>query len=223
MAKLVRRQVGFSGTRSVTGPFTWGQRQIWRDIQLMPDAAFYNVSQVLLTAEGLQLDDVLDQLTALLGRHESLRTLFGADDAGDLRQRVLAKGEVEVEVLLADSDTDHDIVGLFEEEERRLVGVAFDNAVEVPFRALIGVLDGMPRVLILCVSHLAADLLSVRILVDELSAALTALIAGRRPPEVPTSRQPIDQAEWERSAEGIRRMDKALHYWAGQLSTVPPS
>lgn len=223
MAKLVHRRVGFTGTRSVTGPFTWGQRQIWRDIQLMPDAAFYNVSQVLLTAEGLRLDDVLGQIAELLGRHESLRTLFRADAAGELRQQVLAAGEVEVEVLLADSDADHDIVGLFEDEERRMVGMAFDNATEVPFRALVGVLDGMPRVLILCVSHLAADLLSVRVLIDEMSAALTALAAGRRPPEVPRSRQPVDQAEWELSAKGNRRMDKALRYWAGQLSSVPPT
>ncbi|MGC5344664.1 condensation domain-containing protein [Streptomyces sp. DT171] len=219
----VRRRVAFHGSRAVTGPTTWGQQHIWRDIRAMlPDTAFFNVAQATFVPPGVDVPDVLEQLTELVARHESLRTLAVPGANGTLEQRVLAVGEFEVDVLgLTAAEHAVELREHFTEAARRLEARGFDNTADVPFRALIGVLDEVPQAVVLCLSHFAADLTGVRLLTGELDALLAARAAGAAPPPRPFAREPLEQAWFEASPAGVRMEEKALRHWSTQLGRAP--
>lgn len=224
--EVTRHTVAFRvpGPAPEPAPLTWGQQQIWRDIQwMLPDTAFFNVSQAGELPEGVGVLDVLDAVGRLAARHASLRTLFPSDGGAHPSQHVLTSGEVEVEVVRFDSDPDVDPVQRFREAEARLVGRGFDAAADVPLRAQIGVLDGQPRAVVLCASHLAVDLLSARLLMDELLDSLTRGLLGEPEPEPPVYRTLVEQSAHERSERGARQLDRSLRYWREQLESVPPT
>ncbi|MGW4898435.1 condensation domain-containing protein [Kitasatospora sp. NPDC004240] len=219
----VTHRIAFTGDRAATGPATWGQKQIWRDIQwMLPDTAFFNVSLVTLVPPGVSVPDVLEQLAELVTRHESLRTLAVIGEDGELGQRVLAGGEIEVEVLsLTGAEHGAELREHFTEAEGRLLARGFDNTVDVPFRALVGALDGAPQAVVLCLSHFAADLISTRLLIGELTGLLAARAAGEAPPARRPAREPLEQAAFELSPAGARLEEKALRYWRDQLDRAP--
>ncbi|MEV6121584.1 condensation domain-containing protein [Streptomyces sp. NPDC052077] len=219
----VRHLIAFRGDRAATGPATWGQRHIWRDIvAMLPDTAFFNVAQVTFVPPGVGLPGVLEQLAELVARHESLRTLAVPGTDGALGQRVLAEGSFEADVLeLTGAEHGAELRVHFTEAARRLESRGFDNTADVPFRALVGVLDGAPQAVVLCLSHFAADLTGVRLLIAELDALLAALAAGTAPPPRYPAREPLEQAEFENSPAGLRMEEKALRHWSTQLDRAP--
>lgn len=222
MAESTCRQVRFRGQARMSG-FSWAQRQIWREIELMsPNPAFGNQTQGVPVPAGVTVDDVTEQLGVLLTRHETLRTVFRADGAGDGVQEVLSRGELNVRLVSA-SQQDQDLLALVARQEQALLGEPFDHGAELPFRAVVGVLDGAPRLILLSQSHLAMDFLGGRILANELTALLTARAQGLPAPPAPSARQPVDQAEFERSARGLQLADRSLRYWRAELLRGPDS
>ncbi|WP_241990156.1 MULTISPECIES: hypothetical protein [unclassified Streptomyces] len=218
-----RHLIAFRGSRAATGPATWGQRHIWRDIvAMLPDTAFFNIAQVVFVPAGIGLQDVLDELAVLMSRHESLRTLAAPGADGSLGQRVLAEGVFEVDVLeLNGAEHGEELHEHFAGAARRLEARGFDNTAEVPFRALAGVLDGAPQAVVLCLSHFAADLAGVRLLAGELESLLGARAASATAPPARPARQPLEQAEFETSPDGALAEKKALRHWSTQLDRAP--
>ncbi|UQA37490.1 MULTISPECIES: condensation domain-containing protein [unclassified Streptomyces] len=221
--EATRHLIAFRGDRAATGPATWGQQHIWRDIvAMLPDTAFFNIDQVTFVPAGIDLPVVLEQLAELMSRHESLRTLAVPRPDGSLAQRVLGEGTFEVDVLeLTGAEHGAELREHFAGAARRLEARGFDNTAEVPFPALVGVLDGAPQAVILCLSHLAADLAGVRLLAGELDALLAAGAGGGEPPPRRSAREPLEQAEFENSPDGLRMEEKALRHWSTQLDRAP--
>ncbi|MGP3920404.1 condensation domain-containing protein, partial [Nonomuraea sp. 10N515B] len=177
MTDLIWHKVEFAGSRAHSGPATWGQRQVWRDIRQMPEGTPYNVVCPLSVAAGIGLADVLELTAELLRRHESLRTVF-TDEGGDLVQRVLASGQV----LVGVRDEPEHGQETVDELSAELRASRFDHAVDVPFRAVVMSRDGAPHTAIVCVTHLAADLLSTRLVSAELERLLRPRVGGAPTP-----------------------------------------
>lgn len=220
--EFAHRTVRFCG-RGTTGPFTWAQHQIWREIQLMSaNPAFGNQTQGVEVPAGVTVDDVVGQLGVLVSRYEALRTLCYLDDDGLGVQEVIAEDELRVDLVIA-SEHDDALMAVAADQETRLLTTPFDHGADLPFRAVVGVVDGVPRLVLIAASHLAADYLSGRILVRELLALLTASAAGEPPPAAPAARQPIEQAEYERTGRGDRLLTRALRHWRTELLQAPES
>ncbi|MEV5575055.1 condensation domain-containing protein [Spirillospora sp. NPDC052269] len=212
MRDLRTEKVPFTGERSVTAPSTWGQRQAWLDMGRMKPGTPYNVTQVLLVPEGRTIGQVLDQISETVGRHEALRTLFSEDDRGELVQRVLDSGEVQVEVWTAEGSPEELLAGAME-LNRRLEDAVFAHDSEPPFRAAICAPGGVPQAVIVCVTHLTADLQSTRLVAEEL--------AGSHRPA--PALQPVDVAAYEGSERGLRREASALAHLRDTLTAFPAS
>ncbi|MFI1675821.1 condensation domain-containing protein [Streptomyces sp. NPDC020607] len=220
MAEFVRHRIPFAGRRAVTAPATCAQRHIWNLMQeQLPDAAFYDVCYwVALPGRGTA-QDLLDVFTELLGRHESLRTGFHRDEDGSLVQQVVDADEFEVEVWALAAHDDPD--GVRQAWERRMRHTPFDPARAPLIRFMVTVVDGAPVLAAFCVSHLAVDLTSVRMLADEMTRLHDARAAGRPlPPAVP-ARQPVEQAQLEYSPRGRALQARARAYWCRQLDGAP--
>ncbi|PWS46812.1 non-ribosomal peptide synthetase condensation domain protein, partial [Streptomyces sp. ZEA17I] len=93
--------VGFRGDRSGRAPLTWGQRAIWHAIRrTAPNDHYFNIGRVLPLADRGRPATVAGAtaaLTALVERHESLRTrLELSADGTEAAQDLAATGSLPV-------------------------------------------------------------------------------------------------------------------------------
>ncbi|MEU6127481.1 condensation domain-containing protein [Streptomyces sp. NPDC047123] len=220
MAECVRHRIPVAGRRTAAAPATCAQRHIWNLMQRQsPDATFYDVCyRVDLPGPGTARN-LLDVFAELLRRHESLRTGFHLSADGTLRQQVLDAAEFEAEVWSLAGEDDPDAV--LHAWQERMRHTPFEHARPPLIRFVAVVVDGAPVRAAFCVSHLAVDLTSVRLLAAEIGRLLEALAAGRPlPPAVP-ARQPVDQAEWESTPRGRALQTRAHAHWRRQLAGAP--
>ncbi|WP_378730431.1 condensation domain-containing protein [Nocardia brasiliensis] len=211
-----QRLVEFHGSRSAVAPATCAQRQLWGAIQQkLPDSAFFNQIYRVGLSMKPTLPDVLSALSAAVGAHESLRTVFVADAAGALSQHVSQSGSFSVHTASVGPSEDPGTV--FRAWEARMLQTGYQFEVDLPLRALVVLDREVPVLVAFCVSHLAVDLTSLRVLADELIARLN----GHAVPA--NSRQPVDHALFERSPKGQRLLARSLAYWQRQLADAPPT
>ncbi|MFE0426953.1 condensation domain-containing protein, partial [Streptomyces sp. NPDC058953] len=163
--------------------------------------------------------DVHAVLGELVGRHETLRTTYRVGTDGELTQRVTRSGSFPVGTVSATdaSDVENATTGWGVDTS----GVAFDHAVDLPFRAAVVCLDGEPVRVVFCISHMAADLMGLRVLETELARLLAARVTGRAAGPPAEFRQPLEQAAFEESEQGRRLLDRADRYWDEQLALLP--
>ncbi|WP_212735276.1 condensation domain-containing protein [Herbidospora galbida] len=198
-------RAAFSGGRTGTASFTWGQRAIWEAIErTRPDDHYFNFGRVLpLGARPASVSSALWALGRLVERHESLRTLVG--DGGQLLR---ANGELSVR-------TGDDPQALLAE----MAATAFDYAHEWPLRAgLVLSPDGAVTHLVLVFCHLAADGLGAEQAIRDLRLLL---LRGGAPASRPP--QPMDIARWQESAAGRRVAGEAAAYWEEAHRRIPPT
>ncbi|MEU8385575.1 condensation domain-containing protein, partial [Streptosporangium sp. NPDC048865] len=158
------------------------------------------LSTMVRVPPGSTMDAVGAALGALIGRQEALRTLLR-----DGEQLVRASGTLVAEVVEA-TGVGHDWFP---------PGRAFDPAADLPVRAGVVTRSGAPFLVVLHVSHVAADLAAMTVLRTELAA----LLAGR--PLPPAAHHPADRATYERTPDGRRRLEGSVRYWARQVAERP--
>lgn len=206
--------VEFRGSRSAVAPATWAQRQIWRLIhEKAPDPAFYNLMYRVGLPGDSTLPAVLTALADVVGEHESLRTLFEQDSTGALVQHVRRSGTFGVRI--APVEPGQDPGSMFRVWEAEMLRTGFRFASDLPMRALVLLDEDGPVQAAVCVPHVAADLMALRVLVGELVARLTGkAVSGG-------TRQPVEHAAFERSPRGQRVLGRSLAYWRRQLADAP--
>lgn len=197
--------VRFSGPGG-TAPATLGQRNVLRWLGT-DDPRGGVLPEFAEVPAGLTADDVAAALRAVVERNEALRTVFPAPGV----QRVLAAGAVPLALHEAAGDLQAQVGGLV----WAAMGEPFDVAAEPPVRALAVTAAGAPVLLVLLLSHVAADAAGAAIVRDQVLALL------RGEPLPPPGRQPRDQAAWERTPAGERRTRAALRHWETVLRRHP--
>ncbi|SFO40004.1 Condensation domain-containing protein [Actinomadura madurae] len=219
MAAVTWRSCRFSGAGAAIGPATCGQKGLWLDIAAKDHrTAFFNPSKEVEVPAGLSVGDLLASLRTLVVRHQSLRTVLYRDGDGALTQEVRADGAIDVPLVeigddaaaLWDAVADHR-----RDVERR----PFDLAADLPLRPAVFLSGGKPVAVLLCTAHTAADGTGVGNLAADYGRLLAARTGGDG--ALPPARQPLEQALYERSARGRRRLSKALRHWRTVLETAP--
>ncbi|MEO3807787.1 condensation domain-containing protein [Sphaerisporangium sp. B11E5] len=191
------------------------QRRIWLAAQATPDAAPPNVTLGVAVTGELDLTRLSAALSALVARHESLRTRYTAID-GLPCQVVRAAQPVPLEFV--------DLTCLPEQEREAealtlsLAAAAerFDLAHGPVLRLTVYRLGPLEHRLFLVCHHIACDGGSVGLV----AADLAALYSGSDVPP-PPSPEYADYAAWsvERARE---RAPKRLPYWQERLAGVEP-
>ncbi|MFY1693126.1 condensation domain-containing protein [Plantactinospora sp. WMMB782] len=207
-----RRYAKVVGGRGGDGPLTLGHLGMLKWIRQEKPYGRWAAAPLELPP-GAGVEDVVAALAALVARHEGLRTLFpgGAEPV----QRVLPHCELPVDVYEHGEAT---AAALVDELFHRLRDGEFDLATELPLRTAIAVRDGVPTVAAVVYSHVVVDLMSAELLGRE----FTALAADPARRQLgPPPHQPLDQAAYERSPAGRRRLDTALGYWERHLRRLP--
>ena len=201
-------------------PLSYAQERLWFLYRLEGPSATYNIP-IALRLEG-DLDAVALEaaLADVVGRHESLRTIFSEIEGVPFQQILPAEQarpalitEVVCEALLAS-------------RLAQLAATSIDLSREIPLRAWLLQLEPQRYVLLLVLHHIAGDGWSM----GPLSRDLAQAYAARRGEEAPAFAElPVQYADyslWQRELLGEESdpeslLSRQLGFWRKALSGVP--
>lgn len=181
-------------TRPATVPMSPAQQRIWFVGRVEEDGTTYNIPIVLELTGPLEVEKLRLALGDVVRRHESLRTVF-PDEDGVGHQLVLDDYEMALPVTEPDP----------EKLDAALTAAAehpFDLARERPLRAELFRREDQSHVLSLLLHHIVCDEVSAGLLIDDLTHAYQARVAGEVTddvaalPSLPV--QYADYALWQR-------------------------
>ncbi|MEU5658026.1 amino acid adenylation domain-containing protein [Streptomyces sp. NPDC047737] len=201
-------------------PLSFAQRRLWFLNRMEGPSGTYNIPL------GVRLSGVLDvvalraALVDVVGRHESLRTVF-PDVGGEPWQEVVAVGDVVVPFEMVDVAEG--------EVGAALAGVAsagFDLSVDLPVRVWLFRVSDVEHVLCVVVHHIAGDGWSQAPLARDLGVAYRARVGGVAPGWADLPVQYADYALWQREVLGDEgdegsAISRQLGYWRGVLEGLP--
>ncbi|MFD5536632.1 condensation domain-containing protein [Streptomyces sp. NPDC127079] len=213
------RSVPFLGERSPGNqPLTWGQQWIWRAVSTQaPEYAHLGWPFRVDVPSGCDLESVLSALSAILRRHETLRTRFFVDEQGIPGQIVVEQGELQVEVRDGGSE---DVAGSVQQAQEELGRLPF-TIPEISVRAAVILSEGVPRHVVLVVFHMAIDAWGMHRITGELVQFLRARAEATDLPALEEISHPTDRAQQEASPAGRRRSQAVMKRWRRAIDTFP--
>jgi amino acid adenylation domain-containing protein len=221
-AGLARRLRGLAGLPSAPAvqrapregqlPLSFAQQGLWLLHQLAPDSPAYNMPGLVRLPGFIDPAALAASLSAVLARHEALRTTFPTA-GGEPYQEIGPAAAVPVPAvdLSALPDPDSEARRLALEEGRR----PFDLARGPLLRTLLLRLGPEEQRLVVVLHHIVADGGSLGILIREMSA----LLQGEVLPELAV--QYADYAHWQRRWPA-EMLDRLLAWWTGRLAGLTP-
>ncbi|MBO4207675.1 AMP-binding protein [Micromonospora echinofusca] len=206
-------QARFTAAPVGSAPLTWGQAAMYRPMQWFGEASRdFNIRRVLRLTAPVPVDRVTAAWSALVLRHQVLRTLM-TDGADGPRQHLRADGAYPP--LLRDTTPDA-LSETADATAAELAATAFHLDREWPVRWALLRVDGLVEAVAVAASHVSLDGWSLELLLAE----LRILVDGERTLPAP-GWQPLDQAGYEASPAGQRRARQSLAYWRDRLPAVP--
>ncbi|MGW9181621.1 condensation domain-containing protein, partial [Agromyces sp. NPDC055658] len=204
-------------------PLSYAQQRLWFLSQFEGEAATYNMPTAFRIGGSLHAEALGAALADVVGRHESLRTVFAAHD-GLPQQVVLPPDRADFGWRVVDA-SDWSPDRLIE-----AIGAAvcynFDLETEIPLRAWLFRVAEDDHVFVAVVHHIAGDGSSVGPLVRDLGVAYASRCAGQAPDWVPLPVQYVDYTLWQREylgdlADPGSRIAEQVAYWENALAGMP--
>ncbi|MEV6596754.1 amino acid adenylation domain-containing protein [Actinoplanes sp. NPDC051346] len=199
------------GTRGIPGPV---QERFWLMDRLRPGGPEYLLPAVIRLPAETSTDTVDRALTALVERHELLRSRYLMDDAG-LRVVVDPPAPVSLGTVRAAPES----VGKVLAGE---LADGFDLAVGPPWRATLVRTGGPDLLLLIVCHHIVSDGWSTGILHRDIRELVAADIGGRSPRLPDLQLSYLDLVAWQREQDHGSSYAGQLAYWSRHLADLPP-
>ncbi|MGQ0841550.1 condensation domain-containing protein [Actinokineospora sp.] len=192
-------------TAVMTGPLSYGQLSVWRDVECFPPEKRYqaNIVQALELGPDFPVSRVRAAVEVLRARHESLRTVYDFTDPALPRQIVRALGASDLvlrEIVPLDGEDSAAAVARVVNE---MDTESFDLTTEESLRLAVLAVAGEPTQVVFALHHIAADLWAL----DVLRAEFERLLHGHDMPASTIS--PCELAVSQHSAKWAARRDAA--------------
>ena len=209
--------------RPAVVPLSFAQQRLWFLDQLQGPSPVYNIPAALRLGGRLDAEALGAALADVVGRHESLRTLFVAPE-GTPQQVVIPAERADFGWQIVDA------TGWSESRLGEAIGAvarhSFDLAAEIPLRATLFRVAEDEHVLVAVVHHIGADGWSITALVGDLGVAYARRCAGQAPGWAPLPVQYVDYTLWQRAQMGdLEDSDgpiaAQLAYWEQALAGMP--
>ena len=212
-----------AGERPAVVPLSFAQSRLWFLDQLQGPSPVYNMPVAVRISGALDADALGGALADVVGRHESLRTLFAAPE-GIPRQLVVPSERADFGWQIIDATGWP--ASQLDEAIDETVRHPFDLAAEIPLRARLFRVADDEHVLVAAVHHIAADGWSITPLVRDLGVAYASRCAGRAPQWAPLAVQYVDYTLWQRAQFGDlddsdSRIAAQLGFWEQALAGLP--
>ncbi|MFG3044995.1 amino acid adenylation domain-containing protein [Streptomyces sp. NPDC048241] len=201
-------------------PLSFAQRRLWFLNRFEGPSDTYNVPLVLRLDGPLDAEALESALADVVGRHESLRTVF-PDTDGVPRQLILDAGAADLDLTPRDTDP-----GRLDEVLATEVAHTFDVSAEAPVRARLVRLGAEAHVLVLVLHHIAGDGSSLAPLARDLGEAYRARLAHEEPGWTDLAVQYADYTLWQHALLGdeqdpASRAAGQLAFWRKALAGAP--
>ncbi len=204
-------------------PLSFSQNRLWFLDQLQGASATYNMPVGLRMQGTLNADALGLALADVVRRHETLRTIFVAND-GIPQQVVLPPERADFgwDVVDATDWSDDQLDRAISDVARH----AFDLTTEIPLHAKLFRVSENEHVVVSVAHHIAADGLSMGPMVRDLGTAYVSRCFGIAPPWAELPVQYIDYTLWQRAQFGElddsdSLIARQLAYWQGALAGMP--
>ncbi|HZU46528.1 MAG TPA: amino acid adenylation domain-containing protein, partial [Mycobacterium sp.] len=204
-------------------PLSFAQQRLWFLDQLQGPSPIYNITAALRLRGPLDADALRAALADVVGRHESLRTVFPTVE-GTPHQVVISPEQAEFGWDVVDA------AGWSASQLREAIEAAachtFDLATDIPLHARLFKLADNEHVQVLVVHHIAADGWSMRPLARDLAMAYASRHEGRAPSWAPLPVQYADYTLWQHTQLGdVGDPDSPiaaqLEFWEQALAGMP--
>ncbi len=209
-------------SRALPLPLSFAQQRLWFLDQLGLGREAYNIPVAVRLDGCLDLAMLEQSLSAVVIRHEILRTSFAIQADQVVQVIHPSEGRVLMYVDLRASEPEQcesALRHLMREEGQR----PFDLSACPLLRATLVQLADEAHVLLLVMHHSIADAWSIGVLIHELTTLYADFSAGLPPSLAPLPVQYADYAVWQRQwLQGdVERAQ--LDYWRQRLQNVPPT
>ena len=202
-------------------PLSPAQQRLWFLNRFEGPSTTYNVAMILNltgTVDAAALDSALKDL---IGRHESLRTIF-PEHQGQPRQVVLDRETTGFALRVDEAAGD----GSARQRIDAAAAEPFDVMVDLPIRATLVHTGPEQYTLVLVVHHIAADGWSMAPLARDLETAYRARVADAAPSWAPLPVQYADFTLWQHELLGSPDDPDSLAaaqltYWREALRDLP--
>ena len=203
-------------------PLSEGQKGLWILYQIAPGSAAYTLASAVRIKGRLDSIALENALLQVMARHHMLRAVFRTKDGEPIQA---------IQPIAAISRAHHvRRIDLSEPEAARLqerlaehVQAAFVLDKASPVRLLIFGLPSGDDILMLVLHHLIADLSSIAIIHEELSAAYLAHYTGH-PANLPEIRSNyLDFIRWQSERIHGPEGESLLNYWRAEIGGDLPA
>jgi amino acid adenylation domain-containing protein len=199
---------------------SFAQERMWFLHMLEPDSGSYNIP-VLIRLRGRIDAPLMEQaVTALVARHEMLRTTF-VHDGGQVFQRVRPDLPVPFEVRDLGGQSPEAASDEAGRQVKRISATPFELEDSAPLRVVLFRLGEDEWQLLVVVHHVAGDGWTLRLMMQEISSLYGRLAAGDAEPLPAPAVQYIDYAAAERDPSNRADIEDDLGYWVDRLADAP--
>jgi amino acid adenylation domain-containing protein len=194
------------------------QRRLWILSQFEEGSLSYHMPGVYLFEGEVDVAALEHALQKLVERHEILRTVFGEDAGGEIRQYIKPVSVSEFRLTGEDLSSLPDPESEVKRRVEKEYTMAFDLATGPLMRASLYRLHAGRWVFVYTMHHIVSDGWSMGVIMRELLASYASFAKGTSAPSAALRIQYKDYASWERMqlASGAHHHHQA--YWLSQLS-----
>ncbi|MCS7482527.1 non-ribosomal peptide synthetase [Umezawaea endophytica] len=196
-------------------PLSFAQRRLWF-LHTHSPGAEHNLPKALRLRGDLDVGALRSALTALVERHEILRTSFHVQ--GDEPVQVVHPS-APVELEPVDLPDQHAALDALLRTE---IAVVFDLAERPPLRLVLARLGQRDHVLVVIMHHLLTDDWTNEILLSELAELYRAAVSGDPSRLAPLPLRYADFARWQRERLTPEVEERQLSFWRGKLAGLRP-
>ena len=202
-------------------PASIAQEHFWVFDQLFPALPLFNIPYVVRLTGVLKVEALEQSFTAIIERHEALRTTFASVD-GQLVQVIAPTLHMRLTVRdlreLPETERENAAQRLIQEESQR----PFDLERGPLLRGCLLRLGEQEYCLLITLHHIISDGWSVGVLMRELAIVYDAFTTGKPSPLPALPIQYADFSSWQRQWRRSTMMEAQLTYWQEQLHAPWP-
>ncbi|MBI3789506.1 MAG: AMP-binding protein [Gemmatimonadetes bacterium] len=197
-------------------PLTFAQEVLWLLDRATPGLAAYNTPVVRRVRGPLDVRALQRAVTALVARHEALRTVFRAEGESAV-QEVGPAAPIVLAVHDASAKPEGERLDVAVRSLRTIAETPFDLAREPGFRVAVARLADDDHLLLLLAHHIISDAWSFGVMLADLSTAYAAAVGGATPDLGRGALDFGDFAAWQRTTLSGEALASKIAWWKAAL------
>ncbi|MEN5378517.1 amino acid adenylation domain-containing protein [Sphingobacterium kitahiroshimense] len=200
-------------------PVSAAQYRLWVQCKIDINNYAYNVTDLVRVFESFDIDLLIDAINLVVGRHESLRTVFIENEFGEVYQKVIPKSEFNFNPLILDYTESNNVeneISAFVKEDSK---TTFDLNVGPLFQIVVFLLPNNSNLIYYKLHHIISDAWSLNVLLNDIQKHYKYLEQENTVARItPLKIQYKDYVHWQNQLVENNYLVVHRNYWLEKLS-----